>query len=239
MGAVPKAVPSAVAPSASGNNVQILTSPQLGPYQPMSGSTINPVVPRTKEEGETRPQPHWTSGGGKRTQLNPDGHGAPSVPVDGYLFKAVPVDSHYLSQDEAYNPYKRVNSPPTRGMFTWVKGYLNHIAHSVQEVDLNGFRVRTAQQRTSFMRFAPPPHGIGYAPETAVPHQNPQHANIAKFLPATGTQAYGTGVLNSNTFGAGQTAGGVGGSQYTVKPGLSELPSIVTTPDPTGMPVWG
>lgn len=237
---VPKAVPSAVAPSVSGNNVDVLTAPQLGPHQPMTGSSVVPVVPRTETEGEPRPQPHWTSHAGTGSNVNAGNYGAPSVPVDGFLFKAGVIDEHYQSETELVDPYKRVNSPPTRGLFTWVKAYANHIAKSVQEVDPNGFRVSPPQQRTSFMRITPPAHGAGYVPEVFTPRQLPQHTNIAKFPPVTGTQPYGTGVLNSDTFGAGQTAGGIGGNQYTPAPGPPETSS--TSPgqqNASGMPVWG
>ena len=240
MTAVPKAVPSAVAPSVSGNNVDILTVPQLGPYKPMSGSQVLPVVPRTETGGETRPQPHWTSVSGTGAPFTAGSEGAPSVPLNGYLYKQGPIDPHYLDQAETRNPYGKVNNPATRGLFTWVKGYLNHIAQSPQNVDPNGFRTMPSQQRTSWMRITPPAHGMGFAPETAVPRQLPQHANIAKFPPVTGTQAYGTGVLNSDTFGAGQTAGGIGGNQYTPAPGPPAATSTAGSQgNPSGMPVWG
>lgn len=251
MNSIPKAVPSAVAPSVSGNNVEVLTDAQLGPYQPMSGSQVLPVVPRTETEGEVRPQPHWTSAPGTGEPFTAGSQGAPSVPVDGYLYKQGPIDSHYLVQDEVRSPYGKVNNPPTRGLFTWVKGYLNHIAQSPQNVDPNGFRTMPPQQRTSWMRITPPAHGMGYAPETAVPHQLPQHANTAKFLPAIGTQAYGVtqvngpsgsakGVLNRDTLGAGQTAGGIGGNQYTPSPGPPVTTSTAGTQTASsGMPTWG
>ena len=239
MSAVPRAVPSAVAPAVSGNNVTVLTGPQLGPYQPMTGSSVIPVVPRTETEGEPRPQPHWTSPPGTGSQAGNGTSGAPTVPVDGFLFRQGPIDPHYTSTEQARDPYKKVNNPPTRGLFTWVKAYANHIARGPQDVDPNGFRARPLQQRTSVMRITPPAHGAGYAPETAVPRQQPQHANTAKYLPALGTQEYGTGVLNSDTFGAGQTAGGIGGSQYTPPPGPPQTMPTGSQANPSGMPVWG
>lgn len=252
--AVPRAVPSAVAPSASGNNVDILTGPQLGPYRPMSGSEVIPEVPRTETEGEPRAQPHWVSPPEAGHSIGYGNEGAPSVPpsdFSGGFFPNAPIDPHYTDPVETVNPYHRVNSPATRGMLTWVKAYLNHIALGPQVVDPNGFRVSPAQQRTSWMRITPPPHGGGFAPETFTPRQLPQHANTAKFLPAVGTQAYGVtqpnggagsakGVLNRNTFGAGQTAGGIGGSQYTPAPGPPVTVSTAGGQDnPSGMPTWG
>jgi len=254
MGAVPKAVPSAVAPSVSGNNVTVDTRPQAGPYQPMTGNPVIPQVPRTEDTGDIRPQPHWVSPHGSATVPGANNTGAPSVPGperSGGFFPAPPIDSHYTDETQVTDPYRRVNSPPTRGMFTWVKAFANHIALGPQVVDANGFRVEPPQQRTSWMRMATPPHGGGYAPEAYVPRQLPQHANTAKFLPALGTVPYGTtqpnggtgsakGPLNRDTYGAGQVAGGIGGSWYTPAPGPPPTTSTAgAAPDTTGMPTWG
>lgn len=84
-----------------------------------------------------------------------------------------------------------------------------------------------------------PPHANGYSPETAVPHRLPQHPNTAKFLPAVGTSKYGTGVLNSDTFGAGQTAGGIGGNNYTPQPGPPQTTSTATDNTVSAEPTWG
>jgi hypothetical protein len=239
--ALNKAVPSAVAPSYE-NSVPVLAEAQLGPYEPMKGSSINPVVPRTVKEGdgEYHSQPGYGGVGTNGSQLDAGNYGAPTVPgMNGVLFTPGPIDSHYTSADEIVNPYRRVNSPPTRGMFTWVKDYLNGIAASQNKTE-TGFNNRIAQQRTSHMRITTPPHGDGYSPETFTPRQMPQHPNTAKFLPAVGTQGRGTGVLNSETFGAGQTAGGIGGSNYTPAPGPPTTNSTANTPaPPTVMPTWG
>jgi hypothetical protein len=238
---VPKAVPSSVAASTS-NSVDILTEPQLGPYRPMTGSSIVPVVPRTDtgNPADINPQPKYGHAIDVGGQFEGGSAGAPSLPTDGYLFKKGPIDPHYVSQAEVRNPYAKVNNPPTRGMFTWVKEYLNHIAQSPQNVDPNGFRNSPPQQRTSVMRITPPNHGAGYAPETFTPRQLPQSDNTYKYNPAIGTQAYGTGVLNSDTFGAGQTAGGIGGNQYTPTIGPPVTTSTADAPPVAySMPVWG
>lgn len=238
---VGKAVPSAVAPSYN-NSVPVLTEAQLGPHQPMTGKSINPVVPRTEKDGdgEYHPQPGYGGIGKSAGELNAGSEGAPSVPeMNGVLFTPGPIDVHYISEAEVRNPYAKVNNPPTRGMFTWVKDYLNHIAYS-QRVTETGFKISGPQQRTSHMRITTPPHGDGYSPETFVPRQLPQHPNTAKFLPATGTQGRGTGVLNSSVLGAGQTAGGIGGNQYTPTPGPPDTNSTAGSQTaPSIMPMWG
>ncbi len=180
----------------------------------------------------------------------------PSAQNSGGLFPNAPIDPHYQSVFEGTsgalrdgNPYGKVNNPATRGMFTWVKDYINGIATS-QDVDTAGWKQRHAQQRTSHMRITPPPHGGGYAPETAVPHQLPQSPNTYKYNPVTGTQPYGSGhviaggyqhgrVLNSDTYGAGQTAGGIGGNQYTPTPGPPDTTSTAGNEGPDYMPLWG
>jgi hypothetical protein len=159
--------------------------------------------------------------------------------MNGVLFTSGPIDEHYISEAENHDPYAKVNNPATRGMFTFIKDYLNHIAYN-QRTTETGFKISGPQQRTSVMRVTPPPHGAGFAPQTFIPRQMPQHPNTAKFLPALGTSKKGTGVLNRDTFGAGQTAGGIGGNQYTPVPGP---PATVSTagnsPVPSSMPTWG
>jgi hypothetical protein len=251
MPSIAKAVPSAVAPSAQ-NSVKILTEPQLGPYTPMSGHSVIPVVPQAGSPDDAPRQPGYGDAYGEGGQFNAGSGGAPSVPgMGGVLFTNGPIDPHYQDETETRNPYAKVNNPPTRGMLTWVKGYLNGIARS-QDTDLTGRKTRHPQQRTSWMRITPPPHGAGYAPETFTPRQQPQGDNTAKFLPAVGTQAYGVtvvngpsgsakGVLNSDTYGAGQTAGGIGGSQYTPAPGPPATYSTASQDiaNYNGMPTWG
>jgi hypothetical protein len=159
--------------------------------------------------------------------------------MNGALFRKGPADPHYLSEDEGdKNPYKKVNNPKTNGMLTFIKTYANGIFQGKQNVDNAGWQERGAQQRTSVMRVTTPPHGDGYAPETYVPNQMPQQARTQKFLPTTGPGDPGT--LNSSTYGAGQTAGGIGGNQYTPQPGPPETNSTAdTTTNPSGMPSWG
>jgi hypothetical protein len=238
---VPRAVPSAVAPSYQ-NSVPVLTEPQLGPYEPMSGSAIIPVVPRTVNDGDGQehPQPGYGGVGKSSGQPNAGNEASPSVPgMNGVLFTSGPIDPHYVGESEVSNPYAKVNNPPTRGMFTWVKDYLNHIAYS-QRTTETGFKISGDQQRTSFMRITTPPHGDGYSPNTYTPRQLPQQPNTAKFMPALGTQGKGTGVLNSSTLGAGQTAGGIGGNQYTPTPGPPDTNSTASSAQASSvMPTWG
>lgn len=234
---VPAAVPSSV------NTVPVLQRPQLGPHEPMSGKSVIPVVPRTEVPGEenTPGNPRVGHRGGLSHTPASGSAGAPSVPVDGFLFKKGPADLHYLSEfnpDIPGAPKVKVNNPPTRGMLTWVKDYLNHIAHS-QWVDEAGWKVQLPQQRTSWMRITPPPHGIGYAPEIYDPRQMPQHPNTYKIIKSTGTSPYGTGVLNSDTLGAGQTAGGIGGFNYTPAPGPPQTNAVTGDSNVSGMPTWG
>lgn len=236
---VASAVPSASAPSVA-SSVKIGTVPQLGPYTPSSGSAHVPEVGRTPVDGEHAPQPTMGHSYGTGSELQQGSAGAPSVPVDGFLFTPGVIDAHYRSEYEVKDPYKKVNNPPTRGMNTWVQGYENNAALAPQDVDGNAFRTRPGQQRTSWMRFQPPPSGGGYAPETFVPAQQPQAVRYNRIQGQIGTQAYGTGVLNSDTRGAGQTAGGIGGSNYTPAPGPPGTNSTAGNGnDATGMPVWG
>lgn len=238
--AVPKAVPLAVASSTS-NSVSVNTEPQLGPFTATLGQNEIPNVPRSddiNDENITN-QPSYATGIGKGGQRNSGGNGAPSVPKHGFLFSAKPIDRHYRSEDEDVNPYGKVNDPPTRGRFQWLKTLANHIAYS-QHTTETGFKISGPQQRESVMRMALPPRGIGYAPETFEPRQLPHHVNTAKFMPSTGNDQYGSGVLNSDTFGAGQTAGGVGGNQYTPTPGPPDTTSTANQAgNSSGMPSWG
>jgi hypothetical protein len=243
--AIPKAVPSAVAPTAQ-RSVKVLTDPQLGPYKGMTGSSIIPVVP--VPDGAPNPedanlQPGYGGGVGGGSYLQAGSQGAPTVPaMGGVLFTSPPIDSHYVSEAEVKSPYAKVNNPPTRGRI-WsqrIQAFTNHIALTNQNVDPNGFRISPDQQRTSVMRNTLPPNADGYSPETYQPGQRPQSPNTAKYMPATGTQAYGTGVLNSDTYGAGQTAGGIGGNLYTPTPGPPPSTSTAdNSSDASGMPTWG
>ena len=238
---VPPSVPSAVPSSV--NTVPVLAQPQLGPYQPMQGSAVIPEVPRTELPGDhlIPGNPVTGSRGGISSAPASGGAGAPSVPVDGFLFKQGPIDPHYQSQwnpSLPSAPRTKVNNPPTRGMFTFIKMYLNGIATS-QDVDGAGWKERHPQQRTSVMRVTPPPHGGGYAPETYDPRQLPQQPNTYKIVKSTGTSPYGTGVLNSDTLGAGQTAGGIGGNNYTPSPGPPATNSVTGGGNTSGMPTWG
>ena len=240
MPAVPKSVQQAVAPSA-GNTVRILTGPQLGPYKPMSGHAIVPAVPRTQVDGEGQilGQPGFGGYASSGVQLDAGGYAAPSVDTDGFLWTAGPIDSHYTGEREVKDSTGKMNNPPTRGMQTRTQAYQNHIALASQDVDPNGFRIEPDQQRTSYMRNTLPPHAGGYAPETYIPRQMPQRGNTYKYMPATGTQAYGTGVLNSDSYGAGQTAGGQGGNQYTPTPGPPDTVSTAGNQNVSSMPTWG
>jgi hypothetical protein len=241
MGSIPSAVPSAVAPS-TGDTVRILTEPQLGPYQPMTGSSRVPAVPNVANPDEVSPQPGYGMALGDGGQFNAGSAGAPTVPaLGGALFRSPEIDAHYQSEAETRNPTAKVNNPPTRGMYGWVKDFANGIGLGSQDRTATGFNNRSPQQRTSHMRPALPPHGMGYAPEFFSPHQNPQQPNTYGYNPATGTQPYGTGVLNSDTFGAGQTAGGVGGSNYTPTPGPPPTNSTASQDiaNGRGMPTWG
>lgn len=249
MGAVPKAVASAVAPSTD-NSVDILTQPQLGPHYPASGKGIVPIVPTRNDvkEADITPQPGFSGYGGVGSPFQAGSEGAPSVPpMNGALFTPGPIDVHYQSVEQEREPYAKVNNPPTRGMFTFVKTYLNGIALGQQNKESTGWNNRQAQQRTSVMRVTPPAHGMGFTQQTYTPRINPQNRNTAKYLPATGTVGYGSGspgrytrgVLNSDTFGAGQTAGGVGGNNYTPQPGPPVTTSTAGNSGTSDMPVWG
>lgn len=239
MAALPSSVASAV-PSSTSDSVSVLTAPQLGPAVVTTGEVEIPSVPRSDyidgQKNQAPDQPDYGNVHESGSIRESGAPGAPSVPTDGFLYKQGTIDPHYLSQNEDKNPYSKVNSPPTRGMLTWVKAYMNHFAQS-QNTTTTGFKVNGAQQRTSYMRITPPPHGDGYSPENYDPRQLPQAARTQQFLPVTGSDPYGSGVLNSDTFGAGQTAGGVGGNNYTPAPGPPE--TNTATGDGSGMPTWG
>jgi len=222
------------------------------------GERAIPQVPRPEDSpvSEVRANPNFS---GTRTtgyERESGSAGAPSVPpadLSGGLWPAAPIDVHYQNEFQGdVDPYRKVNNPATRGMFTWVKDYINGIAFSNQEVDANGFRTRSPQQRTSHMRITPPPHGDGYDAINQMnhPYQQPQTPNTYKYMPQTGTQAYGTGnangtvgsykgVLNSDAYGAGQTAGGIGGNQYVPTPGPPDTTSIAGSDTGSGYPTWG
>jgi hypothetical protein len=234
---VPKSVPSSVANSAA-NSVAILTRPQLGPYQPMSGSSINPVVPKTEVEGEPSPQPHFQAQSGKAA-IDYQGSSAPSVPRDGFLFRAPPIDEHYRSEIQPHgNPNGTVGRPGTLGWWTRIQQFQNNIGLGVQNREATGWNNRAPQQRTSVMRNALPPHGQ-FGTQTFQPTPQPQAARFNRITPSIGTDPYGSGVLNADTFGAGQTAGGIGGNQYTPAPGPPTQTSTAGSVVNDSMPVWG
>lgn len=242
MGAVPSAVPKAVPASVASSTVPVNSKAQRGPYRPMTGKSVVPAVPRTDPpDPEMATQPAYGTTGASGRPPASGSAGAPSVPVDGFLFKRGPADAHYLVADEGgRDPYARVNNPPTRGMLTWVKAYVNGIWQGKQNVDSAGWQQRAPQQRTSWMRITPPPHGGGYAPETYDPRQLPQADNTYKFNPVLGNDQPGPRILNRTTYGAGQTAGGQGGNTYTPSPGPPDTTSTASQPPQGGgMPVWG
>lgn len=239
MTAVPSSVPSSVPPAIS--KTPVLTQPQLGErqfYRSGGGTERIPEVPRTDTGSEAPGNPRLGYRGALGQQPGSGSAGAPSVPVDGFLFKQGTIDPHYLNPFNKPGP--KVNNPPTRGMFTWVKTFLNHIATS-QDVDEAGWKAQHPQQRTSVMRITPPAHGIGYiSGEQFTPKQMPQQPNTARTVKTTGTQPYGTGVLNSDVLGAGQVAGGIGGNLYTPQPGPPPTNSTAgNSGDGSGMPTWG
>lgn len=235
--AVAKAVPSAV-PFSADNSVQVLTEAQLGPYQPMTGSSVNPSVPRTEIDGEIPPQPYFTGGYSQgRPEFFAGSAGAPSVPTDGFLFRQGPIDQHYMVQAETINPYATVGRPGTYGWYTRLQDFQNHTGLGTQDTTLTGFRNLGIQQRTSHMRTALPPVGA-FGVQTFVPKQQPQAVRYNRIRPSIGTDPYGSGVLNRDTFGAGQTYGGQGGSNYTAAPGPPPTNSI-TNPPASPEATWG
>lgn len=225
---VQKAVPSAVEFSAD-NTVPILKAAQLGPYQPQKGSSINPQVPRTDTGSEPPAQPTFTGGLGIAVQQQMTGSmGAPSVPTDGFLFRRGPIDPHYTVETETKNPYATVGRPGTQGWWTRVQSYANHIAFN-QNTTNTGFKVNGPQQRTSVRLNALPPEGE-FGTQSAIPTQQPQAVRYNRIRPSVGTDPYGSGVLNSDSYGAGQTYGGIGGNQYTPSPGPPDTNSITAAP---------
>lgn len=243
MGAVPQAIPSAVPSAVTGSNtVPVNQRAQRLPHQPMTGKSRVPYVPGGQADAETPWQPAYATVGTTGRTLESGSPGAPSLPLDGVLFKRGPADPHYLVESGP-PPVPKVNNPPTRGMLTFVKSYLNHVFQGKQHVDNAGWQQSAPQQRTSYMRFLPPPRGGGYAPETFTPRLNPQQPRTYRFNPTTGNDAPGPRpgqflVLNTVTYGAGQTAGGIGGNQYT-PPASPPATTTVTPGGSSGMPTWG
>jgi hypothetical protein len=238
--AIPSAVPSAVDPA---NTVAVNQKAQRNPYQPMTGSSNVPHVPGNEDNAETPWQPSYATVGRVGQTLVDGSTGAPSVPSqDTALFKRGPIDAHYTVPSER-NVYKKVNNPPTRGRVSWIKSYANHVFNGRQNVDSAGWQQNSAQQRTSYLRVTLPPHGDGYSPATSAPVQLPQAPRTYRFNPTTGNDQPGVvpgqgTILNTSTYGAGQTAGGLGGNQYT--PAASPPGTTPVTPqDSTGMPSWG
>jgi hypothetical protein len=243
MGAVTKAVPSAV-PSAvnPANSVPVNQKAQRSPYTAPTGSSVVPYVPDHNDEAETPWQPEYaTTGKVGRTHSTTE-DSAPSVPdMNGALFTAGPIDSHYHTVS-GIDPYTTVGRPGTVGWQTWVKTFANHVFNGKQNVDNAGWQQNGPQQRTSYMRVTTPPHGPGYAPATSVPVQQPQASRTQRFLPATGTDQPGIRpgqaiVLNSTTYGAGQTAGGVGGNQYA--PPVAPPDTTPVSAMSNAQPMWG
>ena len=238
---VPRAVPTAVAPSTD-NSVPVSTTPTRVPRITSQGGERNPVVPRTPAEGTPDAQPPYGQVYGSGSIPYSGNAGSPSVPgMNGILFRKAPLDSHYQSMNEGNNnPYDKVNNPAVQGRFSWVKTFINGIGLGVQNQDEAGWNVRSPQQRTSVIRMLMPQHGPGYAPETFTPKQLPQSDRWNRDIPVIGTDPYGSGVLNADTFGAGQTAGGIGGNRYTPPPGPPETTSTAGQETvPSGMPTWG
>jgi hypothetical protein len=241
--AVRKAVPSSVAPSAQ-NSVAVNTTAQRKPYVPMSGSSIVPQVPSTAAEQElppAHPQPMYGGVSAQGAMKQFGSEGAPSVPqLGGYGFVSPPIDGHYVDPAQVHDPYHKVNNPATEGRAEFDKAYPNHIGLGTQNTTSTGFRNLGAQQRTSVMK-SDATHSAGYGPEfTGSPKPRFQPTPVYRYPPVVGTDRYGTGVLNSDTYGAGQTAGGIGGNRYTPTPGPPETNSTADTgAGNAGMPTWG
>lgn len=242
MATAPESVPSSVPKSTQQTSpLQVDEKPQLTFRIPPGGKSVVPMVPRS--DGLTQfdiPAQPVVGKGVTIGQLPESGMpGAPSVPQNlalGQFFVAPSIDEHYLEERMSSNPYQRVNNPPTRGMWTWVKDYANHVFNA-QTTDSAGWQQNSDQQRTSHMRITGPPLSDGYSPESFTPHQQPQFARTQQVMPVTGSDPYGSGVLNRDRFGAGQVAAGQGGANYTPSPGsppVNEVP-----PNTSDMPVWG
>lgn len=238
---VPKAVPSAVAPSTD-NSVPVNTNPTRIARVTAQYGPVNPVVPRTETEGTPDAQPGYGHIYGYGSEPYSGGEGAPTVPgMNGVLFRKGPADPHYSDPSGGnVNPYAKVNNPAVQGRFNWFKTFVNGIGLGTQNTDETGRNVRSPQQRTSVWRPLMPQHGPGFAPETFTPRQLPQSDRYNRDFPVMGTDRYGTGVLNADTFGAGQTAGGIGGSRYTPPPGPPDTISTASQDiPPNAMPSWG
>jgi len=262
---VPKAIPTSVAPS-TGNTVPVSTDPTRLARVTAQGGTQNPVIPKTETEGNPLPQPGYGEvfGKGAISYSGDSGDTAPSVPgMNGVLFRKSPADPHYMSENAGNlgpdmvnqgNPsaYDKVNNPDVQGRFNWFKTFANNIGLGVQNRDNAGWNVRAPQQRTSVWRPLMPQHGPGFGAFWYVPKQLPQTPRWNRDIPIIGTDAYGDpmpssrfdsygkGVLNSNTFGAGQTAGGIGGNRFTPPPGPPDTTSTADqASNPSGMPSWG
>lgn len=240
--AVAPAVPSAV-PATGTTSVAIDTTPQRGPFHAATGATsVVPEVPASGRPQEAPPAPEYAGVAASGSPAESGGAGAPTVPAQTTaLFRRGPVDPHYAVADSGdVDPYKRVNSPPTRGRVEWLKTFANHVFLGKQNVDNAGWQVRAAQQRTSYMRMLLPPVGDGYSPQTYTPRQMPEAPHTYRFGPVTGSDAYGSRrVLNRDTPGAGQTAGGQGGNLYSPTPGPPDTSTASSEPGNGGMPVWG
>lgn len=240
--AVAPAVPSAVAQTDT-TSVAVDTTPQLGPLQAATGATSTvPQVPTSGQPEEAPPSPRFAGAAETGSAAESGGAGAPTVPAQTTaLWTPGPIDLHYQDPDEGgRNPYAKVNSPPTRGVIAWTKGFLNHVWNGVQDTDNAGWQQNSAQQRTSVMDIVLPPAGNGYSPQTYTPHQQPQAASTYRFGPTVGNDAPGPRVLNRSAYGAGQTAGGEGGNAYTPTPGPPDTTSTAQAQaDTSGMPTWG
>lgn len=240
MGAVPKKTPSAV-PSAldPANSLPINSTAQAGPYEPMTGSSNVPYVPGGQGDEETPAQPSYATTGKIGQTLQDGSTGAPSVPEQtGALWTQGPIDPHYTVPSDR-NVYANVNNPPTRGRYTWIKAFANHVFNGKQDVDNAGWQQNSPQQRTSYIRMLLPPRGNGYSPESYVPNQLPQQPRTQQFLPTIGTDAPGVNILNSSTYGAGQTAGGIGGNSYTPPASPPSTNPVAPPQGDSGMPTWG
>jgi hypothetical protein len=241
-GALPPSVAPSVPSSTGPTDLEINSTPQLGPLVTTDGAKYVPAVGNSGNPEEAPEQPGYGKVVTHSAELGATaGNLAPSLPpMNGVLFRRGPIDAHYLSENEARNPYKKVNNPPTRGMLTWVKTYANHVFNGKQNVNEAGWQQNSPQQRTSYMRFQPPPHGMGYDPASSAPRQLPQVPYTQRFVPQTGTDPYGSGVLNADTFGAGQVYAGQGGNQYSPAPGQPETNSTADqSAPPSGEATWG
>jgi hypothetical protein len=162
--------------------------------------------------------------------------------MNGVLFTQGPIDDHYHTVSDI-DPYKKVNAPKHITPMGLIKSYANHVFNGKQNVDNAGWQQNSPQQRTSYLRMTALPSGSsGYAPATSVPKPQPQQPRTQRFLPTIGSDQPGavrgqSVILNSTTFGAGQTAGGIGGNNYTPPvPGPDTTPVAATN---GSQPMWG